>query len=383
MYQDQMTVNMVNISYNPFTVNVSFTDPVSTANPYQGQVDPFPVSKPTPPTTQFQVPQAAGPMALGMKPPTIQQWNLTLEQQIPHGILLRIGYQGSMADHLYAAVEANAAVYNPAETQKQNVTNYNIRRPMGQYFQGVSLHENAGTANYNALIVSAQRQVTRGLTFLTGYRWSKCMDEGDPTGFTGDVYATPVPSADRSRCAYDVKNQIKASGVWAIPSTHFGWRPANSILSAWMLNGILTLQGGQPFTVLSGIDNSTSGIGMDRADLTGNPGLPGGRGHVQEAAAYFNTAAFAKNALGTFGDTSRMFLTGPGYSDTDFAVSRSFGVPLKFAEGSRLQFRAEAFNLANRVNFSNPTANASSSADGKITAANTPRTLQFALKYSF
>jgi hypothetical protein len=62
---------------------------------------------------------------------------------------------------------------------------------------------------------------------------------------------------------------------------------------------------------------------------------------------------------------------------------RTFHLPLPGPEGQTLQFRAESFNLANRVNFSNPTATVASSADGTITTANTPRILQFALKYSF
>jgi hypothetical protein len=218
-----------------------------------------------------------------------------------------------------------------------------------------------------------------GVTFLTGYRWSRCMTTADPTGFNSDVYATPVRSADYGRCTYDARNQFKASGVWQLPGTHFNFALANGLLSGWELNGILTLRSGQPFTVLSGVDDSTSGIGKDRADLVGNPTISGAQSHAQMVKAFFNVSAFAANALGTFGDTPRNFLTGPGYSDIDFSLSKSFEV----TEGQALQFRAEAFNLANRVNFSNPNATISSKSAGTITAANDPRILQFALKYLF
>jgi Carboxypeptidase regulatory-like domain len=379
LYQDQMTANMINLNYSPFNVNVTVTNPASTANPYQGQVDPFPIVKPTPPSTPFQIPMAAGPFVPDMKPPTIQQWNLTMEQQVPFHTLFRLGYQGSSAYHLLGAIEGNAAVYNPALTQKQNVSNYNARRPMGAYYQGLSLNEDIGTSNYHALIASLQRQLGHGLTFLTGYRWSRCMTTADPTGFNSDVYATPVRSADYGRCSYDVRNQFKASGVWQLPGTHFNYALANGLLSGWGLNGILTLRSGQPFTVLSGVDDSTSGIGKDRADLVGNPKISGAQSHAQLVKAFFNVSAFAANALGTYGDTPRNFLTGPGYSDIDLSLSKSF----KVTEGQSLQFRAEAFNLANRVNFSNPNATISSKSAGTITAANDPRILQFALKYLF
>jgi hypothetical protein len=176
--------------------------------------------------------------------------------------------------------------------------------PMGTYYQGLSLNKNIGTSNHNALIASAQRQVTRGLTFLGDYRWSKCMTTADPTGFNSDVYATPVASADYSRCSYDVTSQFKASFVWELPTTRFGWSAVNKVLSNWMVNGTLTLQAGQPFTVLSGVDNSTSGIGKGRADLIGNPVLSSSRNHAHKVAEYLNIAAFNVNALGTYGDTS-------------------------------------------------------------------------------
>jgi hypothetical protein len=383
LYQDQMTANMINLNYSPFNVNVTITNPASTANPYQGYVNPFPIPKPTPQSTPFQIPMAAGPFVPNMKPPTIQQWNLTLEQQLPFSTLIRLNYQGSSAYHLLGAIEGNAAIYNPALTQKQNVSNYNARRPMGQYYQGLSLNEDIGTSNYHALVATLQRQVGHGLTFLTGYRWSRCMTTADPTGFNSDVYATPVRSADYGRCSYDVRNQFKASAVWQLPHTHFHFEPANGLLSGWEANGILTLRTGQPFTVLSGVDNSTSGIGKDRADLVGNPVISGSRSHAQQANAFFNVAAFAPNALGTFGDTPRNFLTGPGYSDLDLSLNKSFGIPFRATEGHRLQFRAESFNLFNRVNFNNPGATISSKSAGTITSANDPRILQFALKYLF
>lgn len=382
-YQDQMTANMINLNYSPFNVNVTITNPASTANPYQGHVDPFPITKPTPQSTPFQIPMAAGPFVPGMRPPTIQQWNLTLEQQAPFGTLFRLGYQGSSAYHLLGAIEGNAAVYNPALTQKQNVANYNARRPMGQYYQGLSLNEDIGTSNYHALVATVQRQVGRNLTFLTGYRWSRCMTTADPTGFNSDVYATPFRNADYGRCSYDVRDQFKASAVWQLPRTHFHFALANGALSGWEANGILTLRTGQPFTVLSGVDNSTSGIGKDRADLIGNPAISGSRSHAQMVSAFFNVAAFASNALGTYGNTPRNFLTGPGYENLDLSVNKSFAVPFRAAEGHRLQFRAESFNLFNRVNFNNPGATISSKSAGTITSANDPRILQFALKYMF
>jgi hypothetical protein len=382
-YQDQMTANMINVNYSPFNVNVTITNPASTANPYQGQVDPFPIAKPTPKGTVFQLPMAAGPFVPGMKAPTVQQWNLTLEQQAPLHTVLRVGYQGSSAHHLLGALQGNAAIYNPALTQKQNVSNYNVRRPMGAYYQSLLLDQDSGTSNYNAMVVSLQRQLGKQLTFLAGFRWSRCMSTADPTSFNSGQYSTPIRSRDYGKCSYDVRDQVKGSAVWQMPDVRLHAGLLDSFLSKWEANGILTLYTGQPFTVLSGVDNSTSGIGLDRADQIGNPYYSGSRSHAQKAAAFFNKNAFQANALGTYGDTPRDFLIGPGYEDLDLSISKTFPLPIGSLEGQRLQFRAEAFNLANRVNFSNPASTISSKSAGYITSASDPRILQFALKYMF
>lgn len=384
MYQDQMTANAINPNFSPFNTNVTITNPASMDNPYQGYVNPFPLPPGlAPKNTAFQIPEAANPMTLGMKAPTIEQWNLTLEQQLPHSQVLRFAYEAENADHLFGSVEGNAAVYNPAETVQQNLANYNIRRPMGASYQGLALGEDVGTANFESLTVSIQKQARHGLTFLAGYRWSRCMDESEEAFFDTDAYSTPNPHNDYGPCSFNVTGQFKGSFVWDLPRARTGSTIADYALSNWEANGILILQDGQPFSVLSGVDNSTSGIGLDRADQIGNPALPKGRSHVEEAQEFFNTAAFQVNAPGTYGNTQRDSLSGPGYEDFDFSLVRTFPLPIGQKDAQTLQFRAESFNLFNRVNFSNPTATVSSSANGTISAANTPRILQFALKYQF
>lgn len=379
MYQDQMTANTINPNFSPFNTNVTITNPASTDNPYQGYVNPFPLNPGLAPQgTPFQIPEAANPMTLGMKAPTIEQWNLTVEQQVFRTQVLRVAYEGQNAYHLFGSVEGNPAIYNPSETIQQNLANYNIRRPMGASYQGLALARDVGIANFESLTVSIQKQAAHGLTFLGGYRWSKCMDESEEAFFDADAYSTTNPHQDYGPCSFNVTGQFKGSFVWDLPKAQFGSRFANQILNDWEANGILTLRDGEPFTVNSGVDHSTSGIGKDRADLIGKPTLPK-RSHAQEAHEFFNTAAFTENAPGTFGNTSRDFLSGPGYEDLDFSLIRFF--PIR--EGQTLQFRAEAFNVANRVNFGEPTATVSSRANGTISTANDPRILQFALKYQF
>ncbi len=176
---------------------------------------------------------------------------------------------------------------------------------------GLALGRDVGIANFESLTVSMQKQAVHGLTFLAGYRWSKCMDESEEAFFDADAYSTPNPRSDYGPCSFNVTGQFKGSFVWDLPQVKFGPAVVHHILDNWEVNGILMLQDGQPFSVLSGVDNSTSGIGMDRADQIGNPSLPKHRSHAQEAREFFNTAAFRENAPGTYGETPRDYLSGP------------------------------------------------------------------------
>jgi hypothetical protein len=151
------------------------------------------------------------------------------------------------------------------------------------------------------------------------------------------------------------------------------------VARGWETNGIVVMQSGNPITVVSGRDNSFSGVGADRADLIGDPFLPGGRPRGELVNRYFNTDAFTFNAIGAFGTAGRNILRGPGNATVDLGLFKNFPV----YEGHRLQFRAEAFNLFNRVNLGNPNANRNAAAFGRITSAESPRVIQLALKYQF
>lgn len=132
------------------------------------------------------------------------------------------------------------------------------------------------------------------------------------------------------------------------------------------------------------MDNSFSGIGADRADIVGNPYLAGGRTTAQQLSEWFNINAFAPNADGTFGDSARNTLEGPGYANFDFSMVKS--IPIRkdpLGESQHLDFRAEFFNLFNHPNFGGPVSSLSSSNIGRILSAGSPRIIQLALKYYF
>lgn len=391
MFQSYDIATDFNPAYGPFSVSTSISFPVSIENPYQGQIDPFPLPQPTPPDFSPPLPEAnVNPYTPGMEAPTIQQWNLTIEQQLPAATLLRVAYEGESAYHLTGSIEANPAIYDPALTRTQNLLITNQRRPMGQYYQALEVDNNIGTSNYNALVVSAEKRMTHGLTFLGGYRWSKCMDEIDNGA---REYTSLNFKADYGPCGFNVTNEFHFSYNWALPSIPSLGFVGRNILGGWETNGIFTLSDGQPFSIWSGVDNSLSGIGLDRADLVGDPYLPSGRSTNQMINEWFNTSAFTTNALGTFGDAGRDIIVGPGLHDFDFSLIKS--IPIRkgpLGESQNLQFRVEFFNVFNWVSFTlpgnvssvgNPINTVTSPGFGRITSASNPRIIQFAIKYVF
>ena len=169
------------------------------------------------------------------------------------------------------------------------------------------------------------------------------------------------------------------SYIWELPK--LAGRPAlvRHVAGGWETNGIVTLASGRVFSVTAGRDNSLVGVNADRADLVGDAFLDTGRPRGELVQRYFNIDAFAFNALGTFGTSGRNIMRGPGQASTDFGVLKNFSV----TEKQRVQFRAEFFNLFNRVNLSNPNGNRNAANFGRITGAEAPRVIQLALKYSF
>jgi hypothetical protein len=151
-------------------------------------------------------------------------------------------------------------------------------------------------------------------------------------------------------------------------------------LGGWQVNGIITIQGGIPLTVTSGMDNSFTGIGNDHADqILPNADLPGGRTKSQTLYQWFNTAAFKTNAVGTFGNTGRNILRGPGLGNVDASVMKYFSI----TERAKVQLRGEAFNFFNRANFANPDGVIKDPTFGRVLSAGAPRILQIALKLSW
>jgi len=163
---------------------------------------------------------------------------------------------------------------------------------------------------------------------------------------------------------------------------------ARAILANWQLSGLLTAQSGGPITVFAGQDQSKTGIGNDRAVIHGDPYGPGACQNKVPCVDYLNPNSFRLPDVGTYGNLGKGAIRGPNLVNVDAGLFKN--VP--FTERCRLEFRAEFFNVFNRVNFNYPGTNATVSDTntkfaaggfGTIASAFDPRISQLALKLIF
>ncbi len=360
----------------PTDLYLNIPNPPLFENPYLGFPggDPFPRAHISPSqfgTYQFILPVSGGTLDPASKVGYTQNWNFTIEHQFPGNMALSVAYVGNHGVDIMGSRQFNPAIFGPGST----VGNENSRR----LYPGLGAMELASSYvydEYEALQVNMTKRVSKGLTLLSNFVYSKTIDDTS-SGTEGNT-GPPNPfnfSSARGPADFDQEYRFNLSAVYAFPH----WKMtgfSNVLLNDWQLNTIMSIYSGLPFTVLSGTDRSESGIGNDYANQIASAAPPSGVSQVQE---YFNTAAFIQAPIGTFGSVGRNALRGPAYADVDASLFKNF----IFTERWRLQFRAEAFNIENRPNFQNPTATVSSGTFGRITSAYDPRVLQFALKLAF
>jgi Carboxypeptidase regulatory-like domain/TonB dependent receptor len=381
----------------PFAPEFTLTD-VSFTNPYAsaGLVNPFPAEYgPTipGPNAMFTLPVSIRwYFPLDWRLPEVDAWNVTLERQLGSSLLLRAAYVGNEGTYLSNGsegyLETNPAVYIPGVglNGQPLSTQANIQqRRINPNFGSIGLYTSSTNSSYNALQVSAEKRLSHGIQLMSSYTWSKAFDDYP---YEGNEYSNPFDMEfDYGLSGYDTAGIFRFSGTWSLPNVGRGGLVGH-LLNGWEPTWIASWQSGFPFSISSGVDNSLTGVGNDRADFMGTSlsqaSLDPNRPHGQLISEYFNTSVFAPNAIGTFGNISKSILLGPGLFDTDLAMVKDTPI----TERITMQFRAEFFNVFNNVNFAAPGNTLGTASFGAITSTSGAsnggqRILQFALKLLF
>jgi hypothetical protein len=318
------------------------------------------------------------------KTPTVEEWNLRIEQQLSANTVLRVGYVGSFGYHGLASIDPNTI---PAKICT-NAAGCGAGIPPGaQYIPGGGRPNpkvsagffwyTEGNTSYHALQVDVVRRLTKGFEVRGNFTWSKDLDTNSAlTGAQANNQAQMVLDRNDLRrdwglSALNVTAQSSISARYELP-----W--------GFQLNGIVTLLSGFPFTPLIGSNRSADGDtrNPDRPSL--NPSFTGSvvTGNPNQ---WFNPAAFILPPANTYGNLGRGVYTGPGLAEVDLSLFKTF----KIRERLSLQGRAEMFNVANHPNFATPNttvfaSGAISPSAGLITSTvTTSRQTQFGLKLIF
>ncbi len=351
------------------------------------------------------------------KSPMVQQYSFDVQRELPGNIALEVGYVGSHTTNLTLGTGSininalnpsylsmgtsalNASVANPyyglvssGTLSGQKVPQYQLLLPYSTY-QAINLiYSSKNHAEYNSMIVKAQKRFSKGLTFLSALTWSRTMDESNNTAgnsLNGGQQGAPQNpydlAAEYSLSNFDTPLRWASSFSYDLP---FGkGRPYmnnNRILDAlvggWSINSVIVYQTGFPMQIYQSDSNSIYGYGAQRPNATGTSA--GTSGSVEQRIYdYINPAAFSLAAAGTFGDVSRTIpLLGPGQKNWDSSLFKTYTVKERF----RAQFRLETLNTFNSPLFSAPNTKFGSGTFGQISSTqNFARQLQLALRFSF
>jgi hypothetical protein len=310
------------------------------------------------------------------RPSYMEQWNLQVQREVLNNTVFSVAYVGAGGHHLVDYYNRNDQLYNQPNGAR-------LYPGLGS----VTVEEARGNSIYNALQAELTRRFSRGLQFTAAYTFSRSIDDGGGAFGTGSNGNNTNPQdfqaifLERGLSDIDVRNRFVLSGVYELP---FGKgrrfangvnRAANAVVGGWQLNGILSIQSGLPFNL------STPGSPGGRPDVVGN--LTTNPGNTQQ---YFNTKAVApvplvNGVLTHPGTLGRNVLIGPGIRTVDLSLFKNFAI----TERVKFEFRAEAFNIANHPQFSNPGTDISAGNFGQITGTllSSERQIQFGARVFF
>jgi hypothetical protein len=334
----------------------------------------------------------------------VEQWNLTFQRQVAANWLVSASYLGNNGVHLWSSKALDPAIYVPGNCAAGQFgltapgacsTSGNVaaRRVLtlanpaqGAYYNSISLIDDGGTGSYNALLLSVNHRTAHHITLLGNYTWAHCIADPISQYLGGSYSYASNRRFDRGQCVggEDQRQNFQFSMVAESPK--YAQRYLQMLAGNWKLAMTANIRAGAAFTATTGISENLTGLGGDRP----NQVLADPYCATKSVSCWVNPAAFSFPATGAYGNVGVGTLVGPGYFGINLGLFRDFNI----RERQKIEIRAEAFNLENRINLGAPVATLSSSTFGQINAEPAgngavaapgygPRVMQFSIKYMF
>jgi Carboxypeptidase regulatory-like domain/TonB-dependent Receptor Plug Domain len=312
--------------------------------------------------------------------PYVMQYNLNVQRDLGHGMVLTVGYNGSSGNHLFLWADANPPLaYGDLSSADLNapgaggapsvaqtfagtgatglgargtVTNPFVGASgpgtfahVNPNFQAVEAVQPRAHSTYNALQVTWTRQFSKSFAGNAGYTWSRCIDDASATISTEQgewaVVDAYNPSLDRGPCSFSSDHVFTANAIYQFPFK------GNKFVEGWQVSPIVSAYSGLPFnvqTMFGGLYQSQTGGATEgeRPDR-----VPGCKAMVKSKTEWWNPECFVLSPFGTLGDSGRDSLNNPNFVNFDFAIFKDTHLTEKLT----MQLRAEFFDILNHPNF--------------------------------
>ncbi len=341
------------------------------------------------------------------KMPYVQEWQLSFQRQLGTATVISVNYVGTVGRQLLTFEESNPGdqalclqLSNPANvapgsttcgpfgedtiyTTASGQTVSGTRPTFGINFNSNPYMKTAVSSSFNSLQVTLEH-TERYFNFLIGYTFEKSIDNGSDSF---DATNPLDPAQTRALSSFNVPHNLVASYTVQLPFDQWtgGGDLVKRLTAGWELSGVTTFAKGEPVTLNEDDDNSLLGAFNANVDVPSyaNNGSPlYGNRNPRKGLAYFNPNYFVPETIGQVGNAMRRSFSGPGIDNYDMALLKNTTI----TENTKLQFRAEAFNVFNHTQFNNPSGlvnNTGQGGFGFVTSSKDPRIMQVALKFLF
>jgi hypothetical protein len=302
-------------------------------------------------------------------------WFAGVQAQLVWSLVVEANYVGNIGRNLGRIVDYNTVT--------------------GDLFDGKlnRLNPNFGGINYRAMIAHSEyhagqfqlnKRLSKGFSGQISYTVGKALDTGSDVQVGGNPVDAHNLDLEWGAADFDVRHRLVSNWLWEIPFLKNDQGVKGALLGGWQINGVVQWQTGYPFSVFTSAsyptgDYNGDGVNNDRPDLPAfGTTLPSAT-----QAAYLNglfkASDFPRPAI--IGSLPRNAYRGPHYKTMDLSLFKNARLPV--GTQTKLQFRAEAFNILNSVNLDRPNGNMAQGTFGRSTRSFPGREIQFALKLIF
>ncbi len=331
---------------------------------------------------------AIGGYSPNSKMAQIENWTLSVEQQLSNDLVFELNYSG-MSSH-YLPINTDINRFNG-----DLIVNKGALTRLNQSFSSIAYQTTNGNASGHYASAMLTRRISHGVSLRGIYTWGKALDvystagtlQGGCACATTNIIQAGNFSAQRGRADFDIRQQFSADGVWNLPNPwSSGWK--RDALGGWHLGGVAILQSGLPFTVYTSApfpqgDYNADGYNYDVPNTPVFGKHLSGQSRQSFLHGLFPASAFPHPSLGQEGDLGRNTYDQPGYSNVNLNVGKLFYLPWFHSEKLNLELRGEIFNLFNRPNLINMDTNLADSQFGRATSQLPARDVQLHARVQF